>query len=115
MKEFRGTRLPASVIDAALDQHEVIVLHVGRIRAVRVLMLPALEWSDAVRAEYASNGHALKMSRETLSAAGITEIVQHQVDGKWNPYTYGELVDGDRVRAYLVPANRYWTAKVESQ
>ena len=115
MRKFRATRLPASVIDEAIDAREVIELYVSKVGAPSVLLLPASAWEDSVKAEYAATGTSIVMTREMLTAERITRIVQHQVDAKWNPLTYGALMAGLRVRAFLVPANAFWKNAVEGE
>ena len=114
LREFRATKLTEGIISDVIGG-EVVALYAGKI-AVRVLMLPASErWAGEIRAEYASNGRPLRVTRGTLSAPLVTEIVTQQADAKWNPLTYGEFIHSGKVRAYLVPDNLAWRARVEGE
>lgn len=112
LREFRGTRLPASVISDVLYDDEVIELYVGRTQTVRVLMLPP-SWANKVRDVY-RHRQPIRMTRETLTAKKITRIVQHQVDADWKPLIYGVVTQSKRC-ASVVPGNAYWRGEVKAR
>ncbi len=111
MREIRATKLTATAV-ADVIEGEVIILYAGRL-GLRVLMVPASDiWRQRISAEYGATGLPLHITKETLDASAITRIVARQVDEKWNPFTYGEFIHTDKVRAFILPDNLFWREKV---
>jgi hypothetical protein len=114
LREVRATKLTAGDV-ADVIGGEILILYAGKL-SFRAIMVPASDfWHQKVFVEYASTGHVIRVTRETLTAAHIQEIVTQQVDSKWNPYAYGELSHAEKVRAFILPDNLFWRAVVQER
>lgn len=114
MREIRATRLSATTVSDVIGG-EIVALYAGK-AVVRVFMVPASEfWRDAIRAEYEISGRPLRVTRETLTASMVTEIVEQQMDEEKNLKRYGEFIHASKVRAFLLPANDLWEKKVKEK
>jgi hypothetical protein len=116
---YSGTEWTKDVFDARMGQQEAAALHFSHSKTFRLFVLPAKRWVgevDTLYGEDARNDPARYITKRALrSEPGMATIIMDAVDKDHKPLDFRVIRADEADVAYVVPATKYWRARVEGE